>query len=411
MSDIYAQIREAAKYLHDPNLRSKIHFLLRALRSGNISLACEQFGRSRSSYYRWLHQLAEAGFDAQALQPKSRAPHRRPRTITGQLKEAILNMRQEFRYGPDLIAWYLNRMGYRVSPTGCYNVLHRADVPFRKRRSKKPNKHKRLYVLERPGQGIQMDIKYVPFLVENEKAYMFNAIDDCTRYRFAYVYRNLGFDPAVDFVKRLIMAMPFNIECIQTDNDISFTDRFLAKSPDYDLIHPVDDILNTLKILHKLIPPGIKELNGKVERSHKTDNEQFFWKLPRDITFDQLQYELAEWIHAYNHQRPHSSLEMKTPAQRLSEFGVMPRDTQRALAKLQDRKKHLLPAALKFATYLENHGLDSSYFRKQLPPPKKKRTPSISRLCHYLWNDAMRPASPMSQMSERSTKPLEPTVL
>ena len=92
---------------------------------------------------------------------------------------------------------------------------------------------------------------------------------------------------------------------------------------------------------------------------------------------------------------------MRTPAERLADFGVTPRDTQRALAKLEERHQSLLPTALKFAKHLEAYGLDSTYFRSYLPPPKQpqRRPNSLSRLCAYLWPDTKQQLSHMSGSS------------
>jgi len=384
MNTLYTQIYESAKYLHDPDLRNKISCLLRGIRFKNVTLACEQFGISRRTYYYWLKRLKKGDFNPEALRPRSRAPKRRPMAITGQLKEEIVNMRKGFLYGPDRIAWYMREYGFSISPTGVYKVLLREEMPLRKRRAKKPNQHKRRYNLTAPGQGIQLDIKYVPFLVGEQKAYEFNAIDDCTRWRFAYLYRDLGRDSAIDFAKRLAKAASFTIKSIQTDNDISFTDRFLPKSLEYNVPHPFPELLQTLKILHKLIPPGIKELNGKVERSHKTDMEEFYWKIPKNISFDDLQKQLSLWIYDYNNHRPHSSLNMKTPAKRLQDFGLLTNTTKTIANYIEENEKNTQPIAGIFADKLKLSGKDNSYFLNLLPKYKRKRKPLLERALEFM---------------------------
>lgn len=61
------------------------------------------------------------------------------------------------------------------------------------------------------------------------------------------------------------------------------------------------------------IKPRSHHLNGKVERSQKTDEIEFYSQLnlkDRNINIELL---LAEWEHFYNYKRPHSSLNHKTP--------------------------------------------------------------------------------------------------
>jgi len=384
MKTLYTQIYESAKYLHDPDLRKKINCLLRGIRLKNVSLACSQFGISRRTYYYWLKRLKEEDFNPQSLKPRSRAPKKRPYEISGQLKEEILKMRKEFIYGPHRISWYMKEYGFKISGNGVYKVLLREKMPFRRKRSKKPNPHKRRYVLATPGEGMQLDIKYVPFLVEEKKAYEFNAIDDCSRWRFAYLYRNLGMDSAMDFAKRLAKAAPFTIKSIQTDNDISFTDRFLPRSPEYNVPHPFPELLETLEILHKLIPPGIKELNGKVERSHRIDMDEFFWKIPRKISFDALQQQLSNWIYDYNIHRPHSELKMRTPVQRLQDFGLLANTTKSIAQYVEEKNINARPMAGIFADKLKLLGKDNSYFLNKLPNPKRKCKSLFERALEFM---------------------------
>jgi len=325
MRSLYTQVKAASKFVRVPSLRSKLECLLEGLEKKNMKRACARFGIHRSTAYRWLHRLEESGWDPAELHPRSSRPHSSPGLMDTTRQERILWYRNEFQYGEDRIAWYLTQEGLAVSGHGVSNVLHRADVPFRKRRDKKPKRHTRRYNLDRPGQGLQLDIKYVPFPVEEKKAYVFNAIDDCSRWRFQYGYRQKSEENACDFIQRLAQAAPFVIEHIQTDNESCFTDRFV-RGPVSRKVHPFPALLETNRIKHKLIPPGIKELNGKVERSHKTDDQEFYWRLPLWISFEECQKQLHRWTFEYNQYRPHSSLKMKTPIQRLSDFDLAPKD-------------------------------------------------------------------------------------
>jgi transposase InsO family protein len=69
------------------------------------------------------------------------------------------------------------------------------------------------------------------------------------------------------------------------------------------------------------VKPASPHLNGKVERSQKTDLEEFYATAELD-NFENLREELACWQFFYNWQRPHSALNGKTPAQVSSELWV-----------------------------------------------------------------------------------------
>jgi hypothetical protein len=65
--------------------------------------------------------------------------------------------------------------------------------------------------------------------------------------------------------------------------------------------------------------PASPHLNGKVERSQKTDLDEFYVRA--DLSnFDTLREELAQWQFFYNWKRPHGSLSGKTPSQIVSEL-------------------------------------------------------------------------------------------
>ena len=83
--------------------------------------------------------------------------------------------------------------------------------------------------------------------------------------------------------------------------------------------HPFETELNAHAIPHKLIPVATPEQNGKVERAHRTLDEEclalraFRKPLTRE-------HAIKRWVRFYNHQRPHSSLEWRTPLQKLQSF-------------------------------------------------------------------------------------------
>ena len=65
--------------------------------------------------------------------------------------------------------------------------------------------------------------------------------------------------------------------------------------------------------------PDVLRLNGKVERSHKTDSEEFYrgkhFRHKKDLA-----RKLKRWEAEYNEDRPHLALKGKTPAERVHEL-------------------------------------------------------------------------------------------
>ena len=88
--------------------------------------------------------------------------------------------------------------------------------------------------------------------------------------------------------------MPFRVERIQTDNGAEFQSAFHW--------HVLDK-----GISHTYIRPATPRLNGKVERSHRIDAEEFYRLLDGVMIDDTGLFndKLQEWEDYYNYQRPH----------------------------------------------------------------------------------------------------------
>ena len=115
-----------------------------------------------------------------------------------------------------------------------------------------------------------MDVKYVPKECytgkDKEKFYQYTMIDEASRERFIYSYKEQSSYSTVDFVKRAIIYFNYKPQVIQTDNGSEFT--HIKKT---DRVHPLDVLLNELNIKHQLIRPRTPRYNGKVERSYRSD--------------------------------------------------------------------------------------------------------------------------------------------
>jgi transposase InsO family protein len=317
-SEYYAKIKESAKYCRDLAIRKKLQLFLKAGKLKNVQAACQFFGVNRDYYYRWYNRFVHSGFDVKSLREKSRRPRCSPQRIDHKLVRKIAHYRKNYRYGPRRIAYWLKtNHNLCVSPSTIFREILRKKWLVKKYQTKKINPHRKRYNLDWPGQMLQMDIKYVPERINGKRFYEFNAIDDCTRWRFARIYQDKSLESCLDFATDLIRYCPFRIQCIQTDNDQVFTNRLnvFTLNPDY---HPFTAMLKKQGIRHRLIPPGAKELNGKVERSHRIDDDEFFWKAPM-MGFSSLKQAFAQWIWEYNHDRPHSSLGGLTPVEKLVE--------------------------------------------------------------------------------------------
>lgn len=161
---------------------------------------------------------------------------------------------------------------------------------------------------EHIGVKWQMDVKYVPRACNHGKfakewIYQYTIIDEATRERFLFPYKEKSGYSTVDFVKRAIVYFGYAPQTIQTDNGTEFTN---PKGTGEGKKHALDILLDRLGIRHQLIRVYTPRHNGKVERSHRTDSE-FFYKTLTFETYEELKEKMAAWVVRYNN-RPHSSL-------------------------------------------------------------------------------------------------------
>jgi len=164
---------------------------------------------------------------------------------------------------------------------------------------------------------VEVDVKYVPDKIKNERYYQFTAIDCASRWRHLEVYENISNESTIKFLKKIIKIAPFEIRAIKTDNGSCFTNRYTgylrSSDPFSPRLHALDLLCAKLEIEHYLIDPGKPAQNGKVERSHRSDQESFYDQ-SKFKSFEELRYKLKLWNMYYNNLE-HCGLNGKTPNQ------------------------------------------------------------------------------------------------
>jgi len=285
------------------DIRRKLKVLNYATEIGNAAAACRHFGISGETFYKWKRAYARDG--ERALINSKPCPQNPKLRTPAHIEEKILYLRRTYHLGQQPIAWYLLRYhDIKISPGAVYNVLKRNDLnrlPQNAKRSKRVQLWQR-YEKKVPGHHIQVDVKFLNFTDKSGRRvrrYQYTAIDDATRIRALKVYERHNQENSISFVNYFVGKFPFRIHTIRTDHGHEFQARFHWHVED-------------LGINHTYIRVRTPRLNGKVERSHRTDKEEFYQLLSYTDDVD-LNEKLAEWESFYNYFRPHRSLEGKTP--------------------------------------------------------------------------------------------------
>ena len=172
-----------------------------------------------------------------------------------------------------------------------------------------------------PGQRVQIDVKFVPQSCivgqqEPTQWYQYTFLDEFSRFRYIEAFREHSTYSSAVFLRHVVKKFPFAIECIQTDNGTEFTNRLLPRGSDKPTLFELE--LQRLGIRHKLIRPYTPRHNGKVERSHRKDNEDFYAS-HRFYSFQDFKDQLAVRERAYNN-FPIRPLAWRSPKQVLFAF-------------------------------------------------------------------------------------------
>ena len=307
-------------------IQRKLRILRHADETGHVAKTCRYFGIGRSSFYRWREahrKHGDAGLVNHPPIPKWRA-NRTPIEI----EEKVLHLRSKYHLGPMRIVWYLARYhGIKVSDATVSRILKRNGVNRLPRGTRLRKVHTKRYNKQVPGHHIQMDVKFLTFKGargEKVRRFQFTAIDDATRVRALKIYEKHTQASAIDFVDHIIEKFPFRIREIRTDYGHEFQAKFHWHVEDKG-------------IRHAYIRRGTPQLNGKVERSHRSDQQEFYQLLSYKDDVD-LEEKLGQWEQFYNFHRPHGAFNGKTPYEALREK-VVPRNVPRAPAAYIENAK------------------------------------------------------------------------
>jgi transposase InsO family protein len=278
-------------------------------RHRRVAQTCRHFGISRKTFYKWKKRYEAHG--PAGLCDRSPRPLRSPGAFASDIVSKVLYLRQNYHFGPGRIRDYLQRFhDIVVAVSSVHRILLRHGMnrlPANQKHRAHAKRWQR-YEKPQPGHRLQMDVKFLERIPGTRKRlYQFTAIDDCTRIRVLKVYDACTQATAINFLNEVVRRLPFRIHVVQTDNGAEFQSHFHWH-------------LEALDIQHVYIRPRTPRLNGKVERSHRVDDQEFYQLLDQRGISDDIHLfneKLREWEDYYNYHRPHGALDGQTPYERL----------------------------------------------------------------------------------------------
>ena len=308
------------RYLpHELHIRENA---VKTYRNGNsISYVCRKYHISRTSLYRWnkTYDGTKESLIDKSHRPKSKHPK-------AHTDEEITWIKNLIRRNPNITLcelWYKLRInrGYSRHIGSLYRVLRKLDF-YKEINIKNTSKYipKKYDTPQQLGIKWQIDVKFVPTICNIDKThndkrfYQYTCIDEASRERFLFWYDEHTPANTVDFVKRCIVYYDYKPIEIQTDNGIEFTwNQSKMKK-----LHPLGALCLKLDIDHHKIKPRTPRHNGKVERSHRNDNERFYNYLEFD-SLEDFRKKGKKYLERSN-KIPMAVLGYKTPLEKRNEL-------------------------------------------------------------------------------------------
>ncbi len=290
---------------------------------GNVAATARAFGITRPVVYA-IRAKERTG----ELADQSHRPHRQPRKTSPEIEERVIAAKNRTRLGPKRLALYLAK--YERLPLSwatIRNILRRnrdrLTAPFPRRRAGTARPFVDWYQAK-PFEIVQIDLKYIRdtkpmrkeeirFLDEHEVPnFQWGALDVRSRFKLIAYSRDRTWTNGLCFYLWVISWLRSN----GVEATIVFTvdhgEEFGGKS-----VMKVQELRKLIggfgcKLIqnHK----GHPEENAHLERSHRTDDEEFYVPRIYQLTSEQaLLDEALGYLYYYNNIREHSALDYRTP--------------------------------------------------------------------------------------------------
>lgn len=304
-----------ATTIQEERLRWVLPVVRQEMKLCEVAKVCPHGKRSLE---RWVAAYRKGG--AKALVPRSTRPRTEPGETPIHIKEYVVALRKKTKLCAKKLSWRLEKEGIPIHERTIGKII-KAEGLVRQYRVKKV-KMQYVKVPLLPGELLEIDVKYVPESIEGKPYFQYTAIDCASRWRYLEAYDEQSTFHSIQFLEKVMEVFGCRVRAVKTDNGSVFTNHYVGTNKRSDMtvktIHGFDVFCQKQGIIHYLIDPGKPAQNGKVERSHREDQEKFY---ERNVftSFRDLQRKMKRWNMYYN-DLEHCGLGGKTPNEYLEEY-------------------------------------------------------------------------------------------
>jgi len=293
-------------------MRIKPSTIIKTFRESNFdaSKTARLLKIHRATVYRWVKRARtprrySTFLRVTNLERRSTKPHRVHYSLSPEDRIDIVKLRENKGYDADKIKKILN---LSVSRSTIHRFLGRKGLlrgyGFHRRPRFQDTVHMHAKNVKTIGY-LQMDVKHITPELSGLPwtCFEYAVMDIYSRYKEALILNQLDSDGALVSLMQILGRLPFKPVFIQTDNGLEFQGKFREY---------VKEIGLKQHYIHKRSPNE----NAVIERSFRTDEEEFFFRMERAPEhYDELRVWFADYLYEYNHIRPHHGLDLKTPAE------------------------------------------------------------------------------------------------
>ncbi len=319
------------RYYLSPEAKKRLKwmYIVRYECDNNIAQAANRIGISRT----WLSQIhgcwKNSREDSRSLEPESRAPRNTAnrKRIDKKVEDKIIEIRKKYQpWGKEKLSVILKRdYQLKAGASTVNRYLHkhhlidpklseknklawqrkkeRMEMKFKTRPPKEIKDYK-------PGALMEKDMKLVlkmniftnqdKYRAKENFWYQHTLVDSFTRLRAIGLAEDSGSKTAVAIQEQAVSRLPFAIATINSDNGGE-------NEKDFSIY------LEKKRVAQFFSRAGTPTDNPRVERSHLTDELEFYNQGNLHKNFNDQAGAIAEWEHTYNFVRPHQALGYLTP--------------------------------------------------------------------------------------------------